>query len=52
MGRRNWCSVKFDNSSGDLIWDIRIEIRKGYGQTTGYASSLAVVRVASLTFVP
>ncbi|KAL1947332.1 hypothetical protein VTO73DRAFT_14293 [Trametes versicolor] len=36
MGRRNWCSVKFDNSSGDLIWDIRIEIRKGYGQTTGY----------------
>lgn len=35
MGRRNWCSVVYDPSSGDLVWDIRIEIRKGYGQTTG-----------------
>ncbi|EJF62578.1 hypothetical protein DICSQDRAFT_84388 [Dichomitus squalens LYAD-421 SS1] len=37
MGKRNWCSVKWDPSSGDLIWDIRVEISKGNGQTTGYA---------------
>ncbi|KAH9857680.1 hypothetical protein C2E23DRAFT_286396 [Lenzites betulinus] len=37
MGRRNWCSVRWDPTTGDIIWDIRVEIRKGYGQTTGYA---------------
>ncbi|KAI0648264.1 hypothetical protein C8Q79DRAFT_905728 [Trametes meyenii] len=36
MGRRNWCSVRWESSTGDLIWDIRVEIQKGYGQTTGY----------------
>ena len=35
MGRRNWCSVRWEPTSGDLIYDIRVEIRKGYGQTTG-----------------
>ncbi|KAI1788498.1 hypothetical protein LXA43DRAFT_894527 [Ganoderma leucocontextum] len=37
MGKRNWCSVKWDPSTGDLIWDIRVEISKGNGQTTGYS---------------
>ncbi|KAI0781344.1 hypothetical protein BD413DRAFT_27799 [Trametes elegans] len=36
MGRRNWCSVNWDRASGDLVWDVRIEIQKGNGQTTGY----------------
>ncbi|KAI0329832.1 hypothetical protein GY45DRAFT_827575 [Cubamyces sp. BRFM 1775] len=36
MGRRNWCSVRWEPTSGDLIYDIRVEIQKGYGQTTGY----------------
>ncbi|KAI9056891.1 hypothetical protein FKP32DRAFT_1762870 [Trametes sanguinea] len=36
MGRRNWCSVHWDPASGDLVYDLRIEIQKGYGQTTGY----------------
>ncbi|PIL30524.1 hypothetical protein GSI_07224 [Ganoderma sinense ZZ0214-1] len=35
MGKRNWCSVKWDPSTGDLIWDIRVEISKGNGTTTG-----------------
>ena len=35
MGRRNWCSVKWDPRTGDLIWDIRVEISKGNGETTG-----------------
>lgn len=37
MGRRNWCSVKYDTISGDLIFDMRIEKEKGYGRTVGYA---------------
>ena len=37
MGKRNWCSVDWDPATGDLVWDIRVEIQKGYGQTTGYA---------------
>ncbi|KAI0806950.1 hypothetical protein C8Q74DRAFT_1312933 [Fomes fomentarius] len=36
MGRRNWCSVKWEPASGDLVWDIRVEISKGNGITTGY----------------
>lgn len=36
MGRRNWCSVKFDPASGDLVFDIRVEREKGYGDTVGY----------------
>ncbi|KAK7689123.1 hypothetical protein QCA50_007814 [Cerrena zonata] len=36
MGRRNWCSVTWDPASGDLVFDIRVEKRKGYGETVGY----------------
>ncbi|KAI0350240.1 hypothetical protein OH77DRAFT_1431241 [Trametes cingulata] len=36
MGRRNWCSVRWEPGSGDLVYDIRVEMRKGYGQTAGY----------------
>ncbi|KAI0695432.1 hypothetical protein C8T65DRAFT_744000 [Cerioporus squamosus] len=36
MGRRNWCSVTWDPQTGDLVWDIRVEIQKGNGQTSGY----------------
>ncbi|TFK88792.1 hypothetical protein K466DRAFT_575189 [Polyporus arcularius HHB13444] len=36
MGRRNWCSVRWDPQTGDLVWDIRVEIQKGNGQTSGY----------------
>ena len=35
MGRRNWCSVKLDSGSGDLIFELRIEKQKGYGETVG-----------------
>ena len=38
MGRRNWCSVKWDPQNGDLVWDIRVEIQKGNGQTSGCVS--------------
>ncbi|TFY69275.1 hypothetical protein EVG20_g3222 [Dentipellis fragilis] len=36
MGRRNWCSIALDLSSGDMIFDIRVEKQKGYGETAGY----------------
>lgn len=39
MGRRNWCSVKWEPTSGDLVWDIRVEISKGNGTTTGCVTS-------------
>lgn len=35
MGRRNWCSVQFDNNTGDLRFDIRVEKEKGVGVTVG-----------------
>ncbi|OCH90292.1 hypothetical protein OBBRIDRAFT_812785 [Obba rivulosa] len=36
MGKRNWCSARWDPTSGDLVFDIRVEIEKGRGTTTGY----------------
>ncbi|KAA1471319.1 hypothetical protein DENSPDRAFT_837285 [Dentipellis sp. KUC8613] len=38
MGRRNWCSISLDPSSGDMIFDIRVEKQKGYGETSGYVA--------------
>ncbi|KZT11642.1 uncharacterized protein LAESUDRAFT_720903 [Laetiporus sulphureus 93-53] len=37
MGRRNWCAVRWDQDTGDLVFDIRIEEEKGVGRTVGYA---------------
>ncbi|KAJ2936438.1 hypothetical protein H1R20_g654, partial [Candolleomyces eurysporus] len=36
MGRRNWCHVEFDERSGAIMFDIRVEREKGYGATVGY----------------
>ncbi|PCH38463.1 hypothetical protein WOLCODRAFT_66563 [Wolfiporia cocos MD-104 SS10] len=36
MGRRNWCAVQWDHKTGDLMFDIRVEIEKGNGRTVGY----------------
>jgi len=35
MGRRNWCQVNWEN--GDWMFDIRVEIEKGVGETVGYS---------------
>lgn len=35
MGRRNWCSVEYIDSTGELRFDIRVEIEKGIGRTKG-----------------
>ncbi|KII89007.1 hypothetical protein PLICRDRAFT_53502 [Plicaturopsis crispa FD-325 SS-3] len=35
MGQRNWCSVQWDNTTGDLKFDIRVEKAKGLGVTVG-----------------
>jgi len=37
MGRRNWCQVEWDQPSGDLIFDIRVERAKGHGNSVSYA---------------
>ena len=39
MGRRNYCEIDWDRSSGDVIFDVRIEKGKGVGQTVGCVSS-------------
>ncbi|TIA92650.1 hypothetical protein E3P81_01381 [Wallemia ichthyophaga] len=36
MPRRNWTSIEFDESTGNLVYDIRVEIEKGSGTTKGY----------------
>lgn len=38
MGRRNYCEIDWDRSSGDVIFDVRIEKEKGVGQTVGCVS--------------
>ena len=35
MGRRNWTSVGYDTSNGELVFDIRVEVEKGMGNTIG-----------------
>jgi len=35
MGRRNWCEITLEDTSGDLLFDIRVEKKKGYGETVG-----------------
>ncbi|TIC72570.1 hypothetical protein E3Q00_03843 [Wallemia mellicola] len=36
MPRRNWTSIEFDDETGDLVYDIKIEIEKGSGTTKSY----------------
>jgi hypothetical protein len=34
MGRRNWCGITLEETSGELLFDIRVEKKKGYyGET-------------------
>ncbi|EAU88219.2 plasma membrane protein [Coprinopsis cinerea okayama7 len=40
MGRRNWCRVDRDDSTGSLVFDIRVEREKGYGATVGYTTTV------------
>jgi hypothetical protein len=35
MGRRNWCSITLEQSSGQLLFDIRVEKETGQGETVG-----------------
>ncbi|KAM6500879.1 hypothetical protein JOM56_003893 [Amanita muscaria] len=36
MGKRNWCQVDWDPYSGELVFDLRVEQKKGVGTTVGY----------------
>ncbi|PPQ68508.1 hypothetical protein CVT26_003447 [Gymnopilus dilepis] len=36
MGRRNWCSFRYDEASREVTFDIRVEREKGGGITVGY----------------
>lgn len=38
MGRRNWCAVRWDQTTRQLIFDIRVEKQKGFGETVGFGS--------------
>jgi len=33
MGRRNYCITSWDELTGDLVFNIRVEKEKGLGQT-------------------
>jgi len=46
MGRRNWCSIRWDQKTGELSFDIRVETQKGLGETVGYARLLKLTWVA------
>ena len=35
MGKRNWCMVDWEEQTGELVFDIRVEKEKGYGKTVG-----------------
>lgn len=35
MGKRNYCMVNWEEQTGDLVFDIRVEKEKGYGETVG-----------------
>ena len=36
MGKRNWCRVEWDEQTGEVEFDIRVEREKGCGVTTGW----------------
>ncbi|KIM49433.1 hypothetical protein M413DRAFT_438618 [Hebeloma cylindrosporum] len=36
MGRRNWCRIEWDEHTGEVEFDIRVEKEKGCGVTSGY----------------
>ncbi|KAH0827015.1 hypothetical protein J3R83DRAFT_4684 [Lanmaoa asiatica] len=36
MGRRNWCAVWWEPTSGEMVFDIRVEREKGVGESVGY----------------
>ena len=37
MGRRNWCSVRWEKNTKELSFDTQVERQKGVGETAGYA---------------
>jgi hypothetical protein len=36
MGQRNWCGVNWDQRTGELVFNIRVEKEKGIGTTVRY----------------
>jgi hypothetical protein len=40
MGKRNWTAVAYDSLNHDLVFDIRVELERGAGVTTGFVSCL------------
>jgi hypothetical protein len=36
LGRRNYCLVNYVDETGDLSFEIRVEIKQGRGETKGY----------------
>lgn len=36
MGRRNYCTAIWEEATGDLVFDVRVEKEKGHGETVGY----------------
>ncbi|KAF8522090.1 hypothetical protein BU17DRAFT_45307 [Hysterangium stoloniferum] len=39
MGRRNWCQVEWNGTTGELEFKIQVEREKGIGETSGYLIS-------------
>jgi len=37
MGRRNWCKIDWEPTTGDLVFSIQVEKEKGIGETVAYA---------------
>ena len=39
MGKRNWCSIDWQDKTGELQFEICVEINKGFGHTKGWVES-------------
>ena len=35
MGKRNYCMANWEEQTRELVFDIRVEKEKGYGETVG-----------------
>lgn len=42
MGRRNYCSVTRNDATGDLLFDLRVEIKQGEGKTKRFVDDLVI----------
>jgi len=51
MGRRNWCNAYLDETTGELLFDIRVEKEKGHGVTVGSVFFILFLSLHMLMYI-